>query len=207
MKVSSIFNDVLGPVMRGPSSSHNAAAYEIASCLCALLGQPPRRVRFAFDAGGSFAEVYRGHGSDMSFAAGVLGLAIQSPDFPQALHLARAAAIDISFAVERLPDASHPNTVDVEMVGRQGRQLSARAISTGGGAFTITQLDGWPVAISGDAHDVLVVAAGSEVARICAVLAGDGQILAAPGTQQRGGQTLIHVPRAARIGAPGPRRA
>ena len=197
MKVSSIFNDVLGPVMRGPSSSHNAAAYEIARCLCSLLGQPPRRVRFTFDAGGSFAAVYRGHGSDMSFAAGVLGLPVQAPDFRQALPLARTAAIDISFAVAPLPDAGHPNTVDVEMVGRQGRRLAARAVSTGGGAFTITRLDGWPVAISGDAHDVLVVATGEAVDSVCAVLSGDGQVLAAPDTQARGAQTRIQARRAA----------
>ena len=39
----SIFNDVIGPVMRGPSSSHTAGAFHIARMARSLLGGMPRR--------------------------------------------------------------------------------------------------------------------------------------------------------------------
>ena len=34
----SVFNDVIGPVMRGPSSSHTAGSYHIAATCRMLLG-------------------------------------------------------------------------------------------------------------------------------------------------------------------------
>ena len=39
MDFVSIFNDVLGPVMRGPSSSHTAGAYRIGTIARSLLGR------------------------------------------------------------------------------------------------------------------------------------------------------------------------
>ena len=41
MDFVSIFNDVLGPIMRGPSSSHTAGAYHIASDVVCLAGKRP----------------------------------------------------------------------------------------------------------------------------------------------------------------------
>ena len=43
MKFISVFNDVLGPVMRGPSSSHTAGAYRIGRMVRDLLAEDPRR--------------------------------------------------------------------------------------------------------------------------------------------------------------------
>ena len=37
----SIFNDVLGPIMRGPSSSHTAGPYHIGLIARNLLGEEP----------------------------------------------------------------------------------------------------------------------------------------------------------------------
>jgi L-serine dehydratase len=48
MKSVSIFNHVLGPVMRGPSSSHTAGAYHIASMARSILGSTPRQGRAGF---------------------------------------------------------------------------------------------------------------------------------------------------------------
>jgi len=41
MRPVSILNDVLGPVMRGPSSSHTAAPFFIGTITRALLGKSP----------------------------------------------------------------------------------------------------------------------------------------------------------------------
>ena len=62
----SIFNDVLGPVMRGPSSSHTAGAYHIARLARDLAGELPRTIRCAFDPDGSYAPTYGPLGVDLA---------------------------------------------------------------------------------------------------------------------------------------------
>ena len=51
----SIFNDVIGPVMRGPSSSHCAAALRIDRLARDLVGADLDEVRVEFDPNGSLA--------------------------------------------------------------------------------------------------------------------------------------------------------
>ena len=69
----SIFNDVVGPVMRGPSSSHSAASVRIGRLARDLAGGTPERVRFDFDTGGSLPTTHRSQGSDMGMFGGLLG--------------------------------------------------------------------------------------------------------------------------------------
>ena len=85
VKTISIFNHVLGPVMRGPSSSHTAGAFHIARMARSMLGGTPRRAVLAFDPSGSYAATYVGQGADRGFAMGLMGkpLAIT----PSALQL------------------------------------------------------------------------------------------------------------------------
>ena len=52
----SILNDITGPAMRGPSSSHTAGSYHIGVLARALLGARPFAARFTFDVGGSYAQ-------------------------------------------------------------------------------------------------------------------------------------------------------
>ena len=51
----SIFNDVLGPVMRGPSSSHVAGAARIASMIRQSLDAPVKKAIVDFDVNGALA--------------------------------------------------------------------------------------------------------------------------------------------------------
>jgi L-serine dehydratase len=127
MKPISILNDVLGPVMRGPSSSHTAGPFYIGTLARALLGDELASVTFAFDPDGSFAEVYRQQGSDLGFAAGVMGWPLTDERFAEALDLAAEQGLQITFAIERLPEADHPNTVEIRMTSRGGRRLRAVA--------------------------------------------------------------------------------
>jgi L-serine dehydratase len=70
LKYRSAF-DIIGPVMVGPSSSHTAGALRIARVARQLFGQEPTAVEFQLI--GSFAETYRGHGTDRALVAGILG--------------------------------------------------------------------------------------------------------------------------------------
>ena len=72
MKGCSLLNEVLGPVMRGPSSSHAAAPYAIArSCRELSLSTGDRLLGavIRYDRDGSFAQCHEGQGSEAGFVA------------------------------------------------------------------------------------------------------------------------------------------
>jgi L-serine dehydratase len=195
VKPISILNDILGPIMRGPSSSHTAGPFYIGTLARALLGDEPASATFAFDPDGSFAEVYRQQGSDLGFAAGVMGWSITDERFPEALDLAAEQGLQMAFVIEPLPQADHPNTVEIRMTSRGGRRLRTVAQSVGGGAVVFTQVEGWPVRLTGDAHEVLVVLKESVESAVCELLTQDGQAIGQPARQVRGDQVLLHVRR------------
>ena len=71
--IPSIFNDVIGPVMRGPSSSHCAASLRIARLCRDLMENNITNILVEFDPNGSLADTHTGQGSDMGLFGGFLG--------------------------------------------------------------------------------------------------------------------------------------
>jgi L-serine dehydratase len=197
MNAISIFNDVLGPVMRGPSSSHTAAPYHIAVLVRGLLGDEPVAATFTFDPGGSWAEVYHQQGSDLGFAAGLMGWSLTDERFLFALNLAAAQGLEITFVVAPLPCADHPNTVEIRLAGRHGNRLRVVARSIGGGAIVLSQIDDWPVHLTGDAHEALVVLEPGRVTTVRERLVQDGQVLEPPSIQANEDLALLHAHRSA----------
>ncbi len=195
MKAISIFNDVLGPVMRGPSSSHTAGPFHIGKLARSLLGKEPASVTFVFDPGGSFAEVYQEQGSAQGFAAGLMGWTMTDERFPQALSFAAMQGLDVTFVVERLPYADHPNTVEIRMISRGGQRLRAVAQSVGGGAIVLIQIQDWPVHLTGEAYEVLVVLDTEAEPGARELVTRDGQMIGQPECLAHGDETLLHVQR------------
>ncbi|MBC7363239.1 MAG: L-serine ammonia-lyase, iron-sulfur-dependent, subunit alpha [Candidatus Aminicenantes bacterium] len=156
MKPVSIFNDVLGPVMRGPSSSHTAASYRLGRLARQLLGEKPTKARVIFGAGGSYARVYREQNSDLAFVAGIMGLEITEARFFEVLELASAAGCQVEFGEEPIPQNDHPNAVRLELVSPSGRKIVLLGRSIGGGAVEIKELNGWPLLITGDYYETLL---------------------------------------------------
>ena len=191
----SILNDVLGPVMRGPSSSHTAGSFHIAKLVCGLLGSPPREVTFAFDPHGSYAQVYRQQGVDLGFAVGLMGWELTDERFFDALGLAAAGGVDIRFEVRPLAHADHPNTVEIEMTGADGRRLAVCARSIGGGAVEIVDVDGWPVRLTGYTHELLVDVPVAARDRALAALAADGRTAGDVEATERGERVMLHARR------------
>ncbi len=155
MEFLSILNDVLGPVMRGPSSSHTAGSYHIGRLLRSLLGGEPAKATFTFDPEGSYAATYRQQGVDLALTAGLLGWPITDPRFAKALAWAPRRGLKVAFKVARLPEADHPNTVSARIVSSTGRDLRATAQSIGGGMVLVTEVDGRPVRLDGKEKVVL----------------------------------------------------
>jgi len=195
MKTVSVLNDVLGPVMRGPSSSHTAGAYHIGRMARDLLGQEPKSARFLFDPDGSLAEVYRQQGSDLAFTAGLLGLSITDEAFGRALDLAAERGLEVSFAIQSLSGADHPNAVEIRMVGQDGERLRVMAKSVGGGAVVFTRVGSWSVHLTGDAHELLIGLDPGAEGEVRQRLAQAGGFLEDPSLISQGRRQLLRVRR------------
>lgn len=195
MEFISIFNDVLGPVMRGPSSSHTAGSYRIGKIMRSLMGEEPSSVRFTFDPGGSYIKTYRQQGADLAFAAGIMEWLITDDRFPQALEMAGRKGIKIEFIFSTLKNVDHPNTVMIQMTSRSGKQLSAVAKSTGGGVVHVTQIEDWFVDLTGKAYEILVEFDKSAELQVTNLLTSGGQLIDKPVRQVRDNDVLFHVQR------------
>lgn len=159
--IPSIFNDVIGPVMRGPSSSHSAAALRIGSVCRALIQGTPDRVVVSYDARDALATTHESQGSDMGMKGGLLGF---EPDDVRLLdpdpHLEKAG-IDLSFRVTDT-DYSMPNLYLVQMQ-KGNLKMEVAAISTGGGMIEIFSINNQKLSIKGDRQEELWVTETGEL--------------------------------------------
>jgi L-serine dehydratase len=189
----SILNDVLGPVMRGPSSSHTAASYQIGRLAVALLGVPPVSIQVAFDPAGSYGQVYRQQGVDLGFAMGALGLPLTDATFFRALDEAAARGLQLEFIVRPLAEPDHPNAAEIRLHSADRGSLALRARSIGGGAIEITRIDGWAVRLTGQSHEWVLVLEEAAEARVRAYLDASGCLLAEPVIVREEGNILLHA--------------
>ena len=149
MSKISVFNDVLGPIMRGPSSSHTAGSYRIGRMVRDLCGAEPDQIQIFFDPDGSYSQVFREQGVDLAFASGLMGWSITDKRFSGALSLVQQKGMDLCFQVETLERADHPNAVRLVVTAGDKRHLAFEARSTGGGGIQITRLQDWPLELDG----------------------------------------------------------
>ncbi len=164
MQAHSIFNDILGPIMAGPSSSHSAGCARIGRQVRLLWGKDIKKAVVVYDSHGSYPSTCVGQGSNFGFTGGLLGLGNDDPRMKDSEAMARAMGADITFRVEPL-SARHPNEARIDVYDEDGRiGLSALTLSTGGGMFEIVELDGFPVYINGSREMILAICASSEAA-------------------------------------------
>jgi L-serine dehydratase len=177
MKTVSIFNHVLGPVMRGPSSSHTAGAFHIGSMARSILGGTPQRAVLAFDPAGSYAATYAPQGADRGFAMGLMNKPLTDESFFTALRDAPSAGLDLQFQVRPLAEADHPNTVELDLTATDGTNLSLVARSIGGGEVEITRVQGRPVLFNGSAYETLLEVSADKAGAAGVRLTADGGVL------------------------------
>ena len=75
----SILNDVFGPTMIGPSSSHTGAAHRIGRLCLDLLDGRVTRLAARYNRGTALAETHVGQGTDRGLYGAVLGWDIVDP--------------------------------------------------------------------------------------------------------------------------------
>ncbi|MRS02703.1 hypothetical protein EG832_05695, partial [bacterium] len=154
-KLPGIFNDVIGPVMRGPSSSHTAASWRIARTGLDILNEPLRQALAEFDSNGAWAPNYREQGTTMGIEGGLLGLDITDERMKVTESYARQRGITIEYQVSSFP-TDHANTVRLTLQGISGKKIQIIAVSLGGGSFEIRSVNGFPVQLCGDLYGILI---------------------------------------------------
>ncbi|MBP3038315.1 L-serine ammonia-lyase, iron-sulfur-dependent subunit beta [Bacillaceae bacterium Marseille-Q3522] len=152
MKYKSVF-DIIGPIMIGPSSSHTAGAARIGRVARSLFGRQPKWANIHLY--GSFAETYKGHGTDVAIVGGLLDFDTFDERIIQSIDIARLAGMEVTFFEEdAIPN--HPNTAKI-VVGDEKGDLELVGISIGGGKIEITELNGFELKLSGNHPAILVV--------------------------------------------------
>ena len=152
----SIFNDVIGPVMRGPSSSHCAAACRIGLLARDLMDGRFEEVVIQFDPNGSLATTHASQGSDMGLFGGLLGWQPDDERMVESARYLEQAGVRVRIEIVNL-GAGHPNTYKL-ILRETDESHEMIALSTGGGMVELTAIDGVPVAIAGDCFETLVFA-------------------------------------------------
>lgn len=150
----SIFNDVIGPVMRGPSSSHCAAALRIGRLARELMDADFRDVLVEFDRNGSLPNTHDTQGSDMGLFGGLMGWDAADSRLPGSARALGEAGVRLAIETVDAGDP-HPNTYRLTLRGER-EVHTLRAISTGGGMIEVIDLDGFPVSMFGDCFETLL---------------------------------------------------
>ena len=187
--IVSIFNDVIGPVMRGPSSSHCAAALRIGRLARDLMDGQLDYLLVEFDRNGSLPTTHESQGSDMGLFGGLLGWDAADERLPGSPQTLREAGCRIQIETVDAGD-KHPNTYRLTLQNARERH-SLIGISTGGGMMEVIAVDGFKVSMFGDYHETLlwVDGEGLEVAqRLAELVEVDGILL-----HEATGQHLVEV--------------
>lgn len=183
----SIFNDVIGPVMRGPSSSHCAASLRIGRLCRDLMDGDIREAYIEFDPNGSLATTHKGQGSDMGLFSGFLGWEAYDERLPDYLHAIDAAGIRVNIEIHPI-GATHPNTYQITL--RNAREThQVIALSTGGGMIQVITIDGAAVNMAGDYFETLIYVTSPE--RVLPLL--ESSVKADEIAVRKGNQTFIEI--------------
>lgn len=170
----SIFNDVIGPVMRGPSSSHCAAALRIGRLARNIMDGCIRTVQVEYDVHGALATTHQSQGSDMGLFAGLMGWEATDERMPDSERFIRDAGVQIDVRIQDLHDA-HPNTYHLTL-SSDAQRHTVTAVSTGGGMIEVTEIDGVPISIAGDYFETLIdlwTDAGESLSRLAQTIEAD----------------------------------
>ncbi|MEX0884572.1 MAG: serine dehydratase, partial [Cyclobacteriaceae bacterium] len=163
MNFPSIFNDVVGPVMRGPSSSHCAASLRIGRICHDLMQGSISSIEIDFDPAGSLATTHKEQGSDMGLFGGFLGWEAYDERLVHAEQHMGAAGIQVKINIKDI-QAVHPNTYKITLTN-PWETHQVIAISTGGGMIEVIEIDGAKVSFAGDSFLTLIYTTDPESAQ------------------------------------------
>ena len=188
--------DIIGPVMVGPSSSHTAGACRIGLLARGLVGGTPEHA--AVELHGSFARTGEGHGTDKAIVGGLMGFRPDDERIREALSIAEREGLDYKFEKTKLGEegVTHPNTARLT-VTRGMREAQLVGSSLGAGRILISQINGFPVEVTGNFRTMVLVAEDvrGSIATIARILADGGVNIAnlRLTRKQRGGDAFMVI--------------
>ncbi len=186
--------DIIGPVMIGPSSSHTAGAVRLGRVAHKLLGTDA--VRAYIELTGSFAQTYRGHGTDKALVAGIMGMDSDDERIRRSLELARERGLEVTFHETNIPNA-HPNTARITLTGKGGENVVVQGASVGGGNILVTAINGMAVSFTGQYNTVLVrhLDKPGAIAAVTQFMAGSGMNIGnfRLSREHKGGEALMTI--------------
>jgi L-serine dehydratase len=119
-----------------------------------ILGEDVAHAEIAL--AGSFAETYRGHGTDKALVAGLLGMFPDDVRIRDSFRLAAERGMTYTFSTVRIPHA-HPNTARISLRGVTGKTAVVQAASVGGGNILITSVNNTETAFTGNRDTLIIV--------------------------------------------------
>lgn len=146
--------DIIGPIMIGPSSSHTAGAVRLGYVARKVLGEAA--IKAEIQLSGSFAQTYRGHGTDKALIAGILGMKSDDERIRTSLELAQEQGLEFSFHEMSIPGA-HPNTARIILTGESGAGVVVQGASVGGGNILVNDINGMEVSVTGQHNTLLIL--------------------------------------------------
>lgn len=147
--------DIIGPIMIGPSSSHTAGAVRLGRVVNKLIDDRKLK-RVEITLSGSFAQTYKGHGTDRALLAGIMGYKSFSPEIRDAREIAQKRGIEYTFIKENIKGA-HPNTARIHYFLEDGTDGEMQGASIGGGNILVKQINGMNVDFNGENTTILVM--------------------------------------------------
>jgi L-serine dehydratase len=179
--------------MIGPSSSHTAGAARIGRVARTLFGRQPEWARIHLY--GSFAETYKGHGTDVAIIGGLLDY----DTFDERIKTAFIDADKLGLTYEFIPEEEepdHPNTARIVIGDSQG-VMELTGISIGGGTMEVVELNGFPLRLSGHYPALLVVHEDTSgvIASVSNAIASQGMNIAhmEVGRKEKGEMALMVI--------------
>lgn len=151
----SIFNDIVGPIMVGPSSSHTCAPSRIGYLCQQVLSSPLKKAVIEFAKEGAYTNMYKGQRSDMGFINGLLGYRPEDPRLREAFKEAKKRGVSVDFIISDY-EPIVPNITKLTLTGEDGEIVEIFSDSTGGGTVKLLKINDFDVSIVGDCYELLV---------------------------------------------------
>ena len=187
---ASIFNDVLGPVMIGPSSSHTAASVRIGRALRQMVAGKISYFQADFDPEGSLAASYISQCSDIGLVGGLLGMDPTDSRLTSAIQIAEDDGMEILFRVVSYEN-NHPNTYKMTIKTDRDEELDVVALSVGGGMIEIIEIDHFEVEVTGGFYETLLF--GDQLTVSETELPEKISKFCFAAIKERDGKTLLHI--------------
>ncbi len=153
--LASIFNDVIGPIMRGPSSSHTAASWRVANMALQMLNDSLSSAQIAFDKQGQWATNYEEQGTVLGMNGGLLGIDMADDQMKRTEIISTQRGITIDYSISTFEN-NHPNSMLLTLNGNSGSSLKVLAASLGGGSFVVQRIDGFSVNLKGEYYELMI---------------------------------------------------